>query len=188
MRNGRALFLVVAVLPRFIRNDVDDIHDHHNHQDHGAGCAGLWEHDQNIGKAKRNTVCQLPDAIFLLPERPIFRVTVILVEWEVNERILAHQVAHASNKLQYREYDCKKNRTCHRKCTSFSIRITHGHGKNKDGIQLYKREGPARKQRPHNKKPAGSRRLQALVRLDTYFFGVISLFSLGSLIFGVCVS
>ncbi len=30
--------------------------------------------------------------------------------------------------------------------------------------------------------------LQALVRLDTYFFGVISLFSLGSLIFGVCVS
>ena len=53
--------------------------------------------------------------------------------------------------------------------------------------QLYKREGPARKQRPHNKKPAGSRRLQALV-VDTYFFGVISLFSLGSLIFGVCVS
>ena len=31
-------------------------------------------------------------------------------------------------------------------------------------------------------------RLQAIVRLDTYFFGVISLFSLGFLIFGVSVS
>ena len=97
MRNGRALFLVVAVLPRFIRNDVDDIHDHHNHQDHGAGCAGLWEHDQNIGKAKRNTVCQLPDAIFLLPERPIFRVTVILVERQIDERVFALKIPNAGD-------------------------------------------------------------------------------------------
>ena len=31
-------------------------------------------------------------------------------------------------------------------------------------------------------------RLQAIIRLDIYFFGVISLFSLGFLIFGVNVS
>ena len=41
---------------------------------------------------------------------------------------------------------------------------------------------------PQNKKTSRTRRLQALVRLDTYFFGVISLFSLGFLIFGVDVS
>jgi len=37
-------------------------------------------------------------------------------------------------------------------------------------------------------KTSRTRRLQALVRLDPYFFGVISLFSLGFLIFGVNVS
>jgi len=39
-----------------------------------------------------------------------------------------------------------------------------------------------------NKKTSRMRRLQALVRLDTYFFGVISLFSLDFLIFGLYVS
>ena len=37
-------------------------------------------------------------------------------------------------------------------------------------------------------KTSRTMRLQAIVRLDTYFFGVISLFSLGFLIFGVSVS
>ena len=41
---------------------------------------------------------------------------------------------------------------------------------------------------PQNKKTSRTRRLQALVRLDTYFFGVISLFSLDDLIFGMYVS
>ena len=47
---------------------------------------------------------------------------------------------------------------------------------------------PWKKKERSNKKPAGSRRLQALVRLDAYFFGVISLFSLDLLIFGLYVS
>ena len=47
---------------------------------------------------------------------------------------------------------------------------------------------PWKKKGRNNKKPAGSRRLQALVRLDDYFFGVISLFSLDFLIFGLYVS
>ena len=42
--------------------------------------------------------------------------------------------------------------------------------------------------RKNKQKTSRTRRLQALIRLDTYFFGVISLFSLDFLIFGVNAS
>ena len=124
----------------------------------------LW--GEHLGDGKEHRVHDEKDTELLLPDGALV-VAVVAAP-------LAQQVEDARHQKGERNGIVQQNgkNKVHNGTPFFNI-IPCRRGKRKGGA---------------TKKPAGSRRLQALVRLDAYFFGVISLFSLDLLIFGLYVS